>query len=214
MKSLRYLRFKNKGAFVAKMRVKYSHSSGDGEYKLSGDMPVNIERTIDLKNAQIPEGAKVWLKVDVVAGKGKESGKNEFEFNENANLLASYEITGTTLINKLKKKKEIPVPLAVRYIKLKNTSASVAQMRIKYVHDTGSGEFKPDSYHDVLVKGERTIDLTETGIPNGAIINLKVIVVGGRDNEAAEKLKFDETNADTATYEIYGTTGHNSLIIL
>lgn len=107
MSNIRYYKLQNKGAFVARMKVIWNHTDGGndshGTYEPSGyhDICAAAERTIDLKSAEIPNGAKVQLKVDVVLGKDK-TASEKYIYSEDAGDMASYKITGTTLINSLK----------------------------------------------------------------------------------------------------------------
>lgn len=111
MKDIRQIKLHNSGAFVAHMIIEWAKrdSSGDemaDRYEEKGyhDICAGAERTIDLKNGTgIPNGAIVTLYVQVAAGSGK-NAKESFTYDENSGKMAVYEISGTTLINKLKLK--------------------------------------------------------------------------------------------------------------
>lgn len=111
MKDIRHIKLHNSGAFVAHMIIEWAghNSSGEeitGKYEEKGyhDICASAERTIDLKNGTgIPNGAIVTLHAYVVAGSGK-NAKESFTYDENSGKMAVYEISGTTLINKLKLK--------------------------------------------------------------------------------------------------------------
>ena len=99
----------------------------------------------------------------------------------------------------------------IRYYKLKNKAAFVARMKIKWTHsdskgDTSTGDYEPSGYHDVCAGAERTIDMNDTNIPDGAEVQLEVKVVLGTDKTASEKHSYQKSFGDMATYEITGTT--------
>lgn len=112
MDKIRHFKLHNSGAFVAHMIVEWAgyDSKGDekrGKYEPKGyhDICAAAERTIDLKdNTGIPNGAIVTLHASVVAGKGKTADES-FTYDENCGNMAEYDISGTTLINKLKLKR-------------------------------------------------------------------------------------------------------------
>jgi hypothetical protein len=104
----------------------------------------------------------------------------------------------------------------VRHIKLSNKGAFVARMQIIWNFNdgkgtVGQGTYDPLGYHDVCVAAEREIDLKDTGIPNGSIVQLKVDVVFGKDKKADELFEYDNSCEETAEYKISGTTLSNTL---
>lgn len=111
MDKIRHFKLHNSGAFVAHMIIEWTgyDAQGDekrGRYEPKGyhDICAAAERTIDIKDTDIPNGAIVTLHADVVAEKGKTAGES-FTYDENCGNIAEYDISGTTLINKLKLKK-------------------------------------------------------------------------------------------------------------
>jgi hypothetical protein len=121
-----------------------------------------------------------------------------------------------------------PVPSViggtVRYFKLDNEGAFVAQMQLpweKYeeVSDGGnivrklvdSGTYEQSGYHDICAGGERTIDLNDTDIPNGAEVYLKAVVVLGHNRLSGNRFNYCTTASNTASYKISGTTLNSSL---
>ena len=107
MNELRYFKLKNKGAFVARMRILWNavDDTGkkySGEYEPSGyhDICAEAERIIDLTDANIPNGAEVYLKAIVVMGKDN-TASERYIYQKNSAMTASYEISKTTLNNKL-----------------------------------------------------------------------------------------------------------------
>jgi hypothetical protein len=122
-----------------------------------------------------------------------------------------------------------PVPsviegTTIRYLKLDNEGGFVAQMRVPWelyenITDGGnivrklvsSGTYEQSGYHDICLGGERTIDLNDTGIPDGAEVYLEVVVVAGRNRLAGERFHYGSTASDNASYKITGTTFDSSL---
>ncbi|OWV08333.1 hypothetical protein B7993_00290 [Fibrobacter sp. UWH3] len=106
MKHIKAITLKNSGAFVVRMRINWNDPESDnssGVYEPSGyhDICAAGERTINLSETGIPEGANVRLHADVVLGKDKEGGE-QFRYTSDASMIAHYTISGTTLINDLK----------------------------------------------------------------------------------------------------------------
>jgi hypothetical protein len=104
----------------------------------------------------------------------------------------------------------------IRYFKLHNAGAFVARMQVKWTGNDGQGNeshgtYEPSGYHDVCAAAERTIDLNDTNIPDGACVTLKVVVVLGKDNTADETYTYKRDCGDTAYYKISGTTLNNHL---
>lgn len=118
----------------------------------------------------------------------------------------------------------------IRYFKLKNNGAFVARMQIIWTGDDGKGNeshgvYEPGGYHDICAAAERTIDLCDqTKIPDGSVVQLKVVVVAGKDKKAQKTIKendkekkvdetflFSKDSGSTACYKIGGTTLFNEL---
>ena len=111
----------------------------------------------------------------------------------------------------------------VRYFKLQNDGAFVAQIVIEYKerHTDGqgnvsySGEWKnwySAGYRDILQYGERSVDLAaDSNIPDGSQVRLHVYVAAGYSNPSVEQYIFDKTTAEQAVYEISGNTLSNYL---
>ncbi len=103
--AVRYFTLHNSGAFVARMQIWWCLKDDTGTYEEQGyhDICVSAERTIDLKSigGAIPEGARVRLIVEVVAGKDK-TAQEEFIYLSDSGERAVYKISGTTLKSKLK----------------------------------------------------------------------------------------------------------------
>ncbi|MFI3272825.1 MAG: hypothetical protein R3Y11_12125 [Pseudomonadota bacterium] len=113
----------------------------------------------------------------------------------------------------------------IRHFKLNNNAGFVAKMEILWTGDDGTGNlghgtYKPSGYHDICIHGERSIDLAETPIPNGATVQLKVDVVLGKDKVATKVVDkktvddtytYDKSVGDVAEYVIKGTTLHSTL---
>lgn len=111
----------------------------------------------------------------------------------------------------------------VRYFKLENDGAFVAQIVIEYKerHTDGQGnvsypgEWKSwysAGYRDILQYGERSVDLaTDSNIPLGSQVRLHVYVAAGYSNPAVQQYVFDKAGGEQAVYEISGTTLNNYL---
>ncbi len=97
----------------------------------------------------------------------------------------------------------------VRYIKLKNQGAFVLRMQISWTGVNRGGLYEPDGYHDICCAAERTIDLAETDIPEGASVNLIAhIAATTSDLWSMDKFIYDKECGKIATYRIKGTTTH------
>lgn len=111
MNNVRFFKMKNLGGFVARMEIIWNlgdnmGNESSGTYKPTGyqDVCVGAERTIDLNdNTNIPNGAAVRLKAEVVLGIDR-VGDEMFIYDNSCSGIAEYEVSGTTLINKLKLK--------------------------------------------------------------------------------------------------------------
>lgn len=104
----------------------------------------------------------------------------------------------------------------IRYFKLKNDADFVVHIEIEWTHFDGDGNeshgtFREKGYHDICKHAERTIDMKETIIPNGATVNIKAEVVAGNDKTGEEKFIFKKDASATAVYCVTGTTLFNKL---
>lgn len=111
----------------------------------------------------------------------------------------------------------------VRYFKLQNDGAFVAQIVIEYKerHVDGKGNVSFDAewkswftpgYRDILASAERSVDLaTDSNIPDGSQVRLHVYVAAGYSNPSNNQFIFSKTSAAQAVYEISGTTLNNYL---
>lgn len=95
----------------------------------------------------------------------------------------------------------------VRYIKLRNSGAFVARMRIYWDTKESKAIYEPGGYHDICCAAERTIDLTDTNIPEGANVTLVVYVVAGGEVWSRGSYTYDKACGKIAEYEVHGTTG-------
>jgi hypothetical protein len=116
MDNIRYIKLKNTGGFVAQIEVQYKEKHTDGQGNVSydaewkswhydgyRDICAGAERTVDpLLDAKIPDGAQVRPKAVVVWGSDRTSDEN-YIYQESCSKMDVYEISGTTLINKLKR---------------------------------------------------------------------------------------------------------------
>ena len=111
----------------------------------------------------------------------------------------------------------------VRYFKLLNDGAFVAQIVIEYKerHTDGEGNVSYDAewkswytpgYRDILQYAERSVDLlTDSNIPDGSQVRLHAYVAAGYSNPSVNQYIYDKTSAAQAVYEISGTTLNNYL---
>lgn len=106
MENVRSFKLKNNGAFVARIQVlkllgdKWHNIAPTSGYR---DILKHAERTVDLKGIPgLSAGEKVKLKAEVILGKDN-TATEEFLYDP-AGLAVVYEISGTTLSNKLKRK--------------------------------------------------------------------------------------------------------------
>ena len=111
----------------------------------------------------------------------------------------------------------------LRYLKLQNDGAFVAQIVIEYRERltdgqgnvSFAGEWKSwytPGYRDILQYAERSVDLAkDSNIPNGSQVRLHVYVAAGYSNPSVQQYIYDETSGAQAVYEISGTTLNNYL---
>lgn len=105
----------------------------------------------------------------------------------------------------------------IRYFKVKSSADFVCRIHVNYkvAHRDAQGnvsypaeftEWKGHGYNDICKYGERTLDLKDTGIVDGAMVQLKLDVVMGKDKTSAEQYIYKGTSGKTATYVIKGQT--------
>ena len=104
----------------------------------------------------------------------------------------------------------------IRYIRLHNSGAFVARIRIQCISmETGhSFEVEQDGYHDICAAAERTFDLqndAKGAIKPGDLVTLEAVVVLGKNKTSEETYIYDPSSSKMATYTISGTTLINSL---
>ena len=114
----------------------------------------------------------------------------------------------------------------VRYFKLLNGGAFVAQIVIEYrekqVDDKGDVSYDAEwkswftsGYRDILQFAERTVDLlNDSPIPDGAQVRIHPFVAAGTCDPAAQQFIYDRTSGSMACYSLTGTTLNNSLSLL
>jgi len=91
---------KNSAAFVMFFQVHYKNPGSATSDHLdwsSGNYPVGKTKTCDLSKFDdvLKEGAAVWIRVDAIAGKNKNSNKDSFVYKDNGHT-AKYEVKGMT----------------------------------------------------------------------------------------------------------------------
>lgn len=101
----------------------------------------------------------------------------------------------------------------IKSFTLHNSGAFVARMQINWIDPASGnkGTYEPSGYHDICVGAERTINIAETDIPDGALVCLKAIVVLGSDKDANHYFLYKSDASATASYTISGTTLMNHL---
>ena len=112
MDTVRYIKLKNDGGFVARIQIQYKRRRVDDDGNVSFDAEWHSwstdgyrdicsggERTVDLTEIHIPDGSYVRLKAEVVMGKSRTG--DICVFQSGCGTMLSYRISGTTLINKL-----------------------------------------------------------------------------------------------------------------
>lgn len=221
MERVRCMTLKNNGNFVARIKIKGTHTNGKTyTYEQSGyhDICKYAERTVDLAdtNGKVQPGDVVTMFAFVKLGKDK-TAKESFVYAPDSIQNAKYSIKGTTLSNSLKFegiKGKDPVQVAPKFpevgsFKLINKGNFVVRMQIIHA-DPNSGKtaiYEPSGYHDICKYAERTIDLSKVSeIKNGEIVTLRAFVVLGKDIEASETYTFKKGSGVMATYEISGNT--------
>ena len=110
----------------------------------------------------------------------------------------------------------------IRYITLQNKGGFVARIEVQYKekHDDGHGNISydanwkswhSDGYRDICAAAERTVDLTDSGIPDDSQVRLKAIVKLGSDCTSKDQYIYNKTSSKSAVYKVTGTTLINSL---
>lgn len=114
----------------------------------------------------------------------------------------------------------------VRYFKLNNGGAFVAQIVIEYrekqLDNAGDESFEAEwkswfteGYRDILQFAERTVDLlSDSPIPDGSQVRLHVFVAAGTSEPASEQFVYDKNSGAMANYNITGTTLNNTLTLI
>ena len=112
----------------------------------------------------------------------------------------------------------------VRYFKLMNQGAFVAQIVIeykeRYVDAQGNvsydAEWKTwytEGYRDILQYAERTVDLMmDSPIPDGSQVRLYAYVGLGNSLTSTDQYIYQKKSAHMAVYEISGTTLNDELV--
>ncbi len=111
----------------------------------------------------------------------------------------------------------------IRYFKLMNQGAFVAQIVIEYKerHTDAQGNVSYDAewktwytegYRDILQYAERTVDLMmDSPIPDGSQVRLYAYVALGNSLTSTDQYIYQKTSAHMAVYEISGTTLNDDL---
>ena len=101
---IRYFSLKNNGIFLARLDVKITDptTGKTSTWQATGTYSKGKTKTVDLSSKISKAGTKVKLVAFVKAGKDKTS--REFYYHPDSTQTASFEISGTTLNNKLKEK--------------------------------------------------------------------------------------------------------------
>lgn len=98
-----HISLKNSGGFVAQMAFQYAVTPNDlpvRTTKESGNILLGQTHTENPADLGVPNGSRVWLYVDVHAGKDTTSNES-YIFEEGNSCTAHYVISGTTLNNTL-----------------------------------------------------------------------------------------------------------------
>jgi len=89
----------NGGGFVVKIEFEYMASDGTRKTSKTGsDITLGRTQTVDPGSLDVPNGAVIWLKANVVAGKDNTASQG-FLYESGNGSTANYTITGTTLSN-------------------------------------------------------------------------------------------------------------------
>lgn len=94
-------RLLNEGGFIAKMRFNYIDDDGRNKATLqTGDVFPGQEKAARLADFGVPDGALVYLQVDVVWD-GQHKADEAFAHDKDSDGIACYAIAGTTAANTL-----------------------------------------------------------------------------------------------------------------
>ena len=116
----------------------------------------------------------------------------------------------------------------IRYFKVHNAGAFVARIHVLCSVRDGKVlkrvELKEPGYQDICASTERTVDLAdlrytdsaghEHPLADGAPVQLKVVVVAGKDKTAEEEFAFSPRSGAMKTYKISGTTLNSTLALV
>lgn len=218
MESIRFLNLTNKGAFVARIRIKGTHANGKTySFNLSQNITAGKARCLDLADTDnvIQDGDTVYLEAYVAAGKDNKA-KETFVFKKNSVYKASYTIKGTTLNNKMSfdgiTEDLTTVSTPIDHIELKNSGAFVARIKINGTHKDGT-KYTYSSSKDITVGNSQRIELAEVcnKVQDGDSIRLEVNVVAGLNPISKEVFTYKKGSNRSAIYSIKGTTLNNTL---
>lgn len=206
---IRGIRLHNKGAFTARIRV----MGDDIDFNDSKDITAGTKRFVDLAAFnKFKEDERIRLKV-LVSGGHDNTAAEYLIYRKSAHFILNYEITGSTLNNKLNKAGVesffVQRPEQLRFLTLENKGAFVARIRIK----KGTSDY--EVLKDIPVGQSLRIDLAnyDSLIGNGQRIQLEAYVSGGTDNLAAECFEYQKSGRMNAVYQISGTTLDNTLTL-
>ena len=103
----------------------------------------------------------------------------------------------------------------IRYFRLKNAGGFTAGIKVSYRDGKGDWVTRgPSGYADIRCGEERTQDLRDLGIAEGAHVRLIALVHFGKDNYANEEYVFSSGEGKTASYRLSGTTLISKLELL
>lgn len=103
---VRHFKIKNRGWFIAHIKVKWKHEDlatgcvSRGEYTTKTDIRKEAEGTLDLYTLGVPDGAIVRMIGEVQAGKDN-PGDELFTYNKSSGKMATYKMTRGTQNNKM-----------------------------------------------------------------------------------------------------------------
>ncbi len=215
---VRAISLKNNGAFVARIRVKGTHSNGGTySYNLSKDITVGTERRVDLSDTGnvVCDGDKVTLEAVVQLGNNNVA-KETFIYRKNSLCKAGYTIKGTTLNNTLTyngiAEDVVLEPNPIDHISLKNSGAFVTRITVRGTHSDGS-TYTHNFGKDITIGTNSKVSLADLGtkIKDGDVIRLEAYVVGGRNAVSREAFTYKKGVNCCAAYTISGTTLNNTL---
>ena len=101
LQTIGFFRLLNEGGFIAKMRFNYIDDDGRNKGTLqTGDIFPGQTTTAKLADFGVPDGALVYLQVDVVWD-GQNKADDAFAHDKDSDGIACYAIAGTTASNTL-----------------------------------------------------------------------------------------------------------------